>query len=49
MYELTLMVGRVGREPELRVTPHGVPVTNFSVAVNHRSADATGQPVQRVK
>ena len=44
MYELTLIIGRVGRDPELRMSPHGVPVTNFSVAVHRRSADATGQP-----
>ena len=49
MYELTLIIGRVGRDPELRMSPHGVPVTNFSVAVNHRHTDATGQPVERVK
>jgi single-strand DNA-binding protein len=49
MYELTLIIGRVGRDPELRMSPHGVPVTSFSVAVYHRSADATGQPVERVK
>jgi single-stranded DNA-binding protein len=39
MYELTLIVGRVGRNPELRMTPHGLPVTNFSVAANHRYTD----------
>ena len=49
MYELTLIIGRVGRDPELRMSPHGVPVTNFSVAVNHRYTDATGQAVERVK
>lgn len=42
MYELTLIVGRVGRDPELRMTPHGLPVTNFSVAVNHRYTDPQG-------
>ena len=42
MYELTLIIGRVGRDPELQMTPHGVPVSNFSVAVNHRNTDAAG-------
>jgi single-stranded DNA-binding protein len=42
MSELTLISGRVGRDPELRMSPHGAPVTKFAVAVNHRSADATG-------
>ncbi len=49
MYEQTLIVGRVGRDPELRVTPHGVPVASFSVAVNHRTTDAAGQPAERTK
>jgi len=49
MYELTLIVGRVGRDPELRMTPHGLPVTNFSVAVNHRYTDPQGQLQERVK
>jgi single-strand DNA-binding protein len=49
MYELTLIVGRVGRDPELRLTPHGLPVTNFSVAVNHRYTDPQGQLQERVK
>jgi single-strand DNA-binding protein len=49
MYELTLIVGYVGRDPELRTTPHGLPVTNFSVAVNHRYTDPQGQLQERVK
>ncbi len=43
MYELTVIVGRVGRDPELRVTPHGLAVTSFPVAVNHRRTDPRGQ------
>lgn len=49
MYEQTLIVGRVGRDPELRTTPQGLPVTNFSVASNHRYTDANGQLQERVK
>src|SRR5690606_5166519 len=49
MYERILIVGRVGRDPELRVTPHGVPVASFSVAVNHRTTDAAGQAAERTK
>lgn len=30
------LVGNVTKEPELRFTPAGHPVTNFSIAVNHR-------------
>ena len=31
------IVGRLTRQPELRVTPNGVPVANFTVAVNRRA------------
>jgi single-stranded DNA-binding protein len=49
MYELTRIVGRVSRDPELHMTSHGLPVTNSSVAVNHRYADPQGQLQERVK
>jgi single-strand DNA-binding protein len=29
-----MIIGNVGRDPELRMTPNGKPVTEFSVAVN---------------
>jgi single-strand DNA-binding protein len=29
-----MIIGRLGREPEMRYTPNGRPVTAFSVAVN---------------
>lgn len=29
-----LLVGEVGREPEMRFTPHGVPVTTFSLGAS---------------
>jgi len=34
MYQKTIVVGNVGRDGEMRFTPSGVPVTEFSVAVN---------------
>ena len=49
MYEKTVIIGRVGRDPELRVTPHGVPVISFSVAINHRFTDPQGQVQEHVK
>jgi single-strand DNA-binding protein len=33
-YQKVLIVGHVGRSPEMRYTPSGVPVTSFSVAVD---------------
>jgi single-strand DNA-binding protein len=38
------IIGNLGRDPEMRYTPNGRPVTEFSVAVSHRSRDAqTGE------
>ena len=34
MYQKTIIVGNAGRDPEMRFTPSGIPVTEFSVAVN---------------
>jgi single-strand DNA-binding protein len=42
------IVGNVGRTPEMRYTPAGVPVTDFSVAVN-RSYTKDGETVERTK
>jgi len=34
MYHKIIIVGNLGRDPEMKYTPDGKPVTNFSVAVN---------------
>jgi single-strand DNA-binding protein len=36
MYHKIVIVGNLGRDPEMRYTPDGTPVTNFSVATNRR-------------
>jgi single-strand DNA-binding protein len=38
-----MIIGNLGRDPEMRYTPSGKPVTTFSVATNHVWVDATGQ------
>ena len=35
-----IIVGNVGRDPELKMTPNGRPVCEFSVAVNRVSGRA---------
>jgi single-strand DNA-binding protein len=46
MYQKIIVVGNVGRDPEMRYMPDGTAVTSFSVATNRRWTDkATGQPV----
>ena len=44
MYQKVIIVGNLGRDPELRYTPQGVPVVNFSVATNRRWTSADGSP-----
>ncbi len=46
MYQKLVIVGNLGRDPEMRYMPDGTAVTSFSVATNRRWTDrATGQPV----
>ncbi len=37
-----MIIGRLGRDPEMRYTPNGRPVTAFSVAVNRSWTAADG-------
>ena len=38
-----MVIGNLGGDPEMRYTPQGTPVTNFSVAVNRVYTDANGE------
>jgi single-strand DNA-binding protein len=40
-YQYTVIIGNVGRDPELRYTQSGVAVCSFSVAVSRRWTDRT--------
>ena len=44
MYQNIVIVGNLGRDPELRYTPDGTPVCNFSVATNRRWTSSDGSP-----
>jgi single-strand DNA-binding protein len=46
MFQKIILVGNLGRDPEMRYTPGGQPVTSFSVASNRRYTDSSGQPVE---
>jgi single-strand DNA-binding protein len=46
-YQKTIVVGNVGRDPEMRYTPSGVPVTSFSVAASRRWTDQSGQQQEK--
>jgi single-strand DNA-binding protein len=38
-----LIIGNLGRDPEMRYTPSGTAVTQFSVAVNRNTRDEAGE------
>lgn len=44
MYQKVVIVGNLGRDPELRYTAQGDAVTSFSVATNRRWTSRDGQP-----
>ena len=43
MYQKIVVVGNVGNEPQLRYTPDGTPVCNFSVATNRKWSKPDGE------
>ena len=38
-----MIIGNLGRDPEMRYTPSGTAVTQFSVAVNRNTRDEAGE------
>ena len=43
MLNKIMLIGNLGKDPELNVTPDGTPVTKFSLAVNRRYKGANGE------
>jgi single-strand DNA-binding protein len=43
MYHKLIIVGNLGKDPEMRYTQDGTPVTNFSIASNRRWNGPDGQ------
>jgi single-strand DNA-binding protein len=46
MYHKVIIVGHLGRDPEMRYTPSGQPVTNFSVASTRKWTGSDGNPAE---
>jgi single-strand DNA-binding protein len=46
MYHTIIIVGNVGRDPEMRYTPSGQAVTSFSVATNRQYTANNGEQVK---
>ena len=45
MFHTIVIVGNVGRDPEMRYTPSGQAVTSFSVASNRRYTSSNGEQI----
>lgn len=44
MYHKVTIIGNLGRDPEMRYTPSGTAVTDFSVATNRKWTNKDGTP-----
>ena len=44
-----MLIGNLGRDPELNVTAEGTPVTKFSLAVNRKYKVQTGEPKEETE
>jgi len=44
-----ILVGRLGRDPELKYTPGGAPVAKFSLATDESFKDKTGEKQERTE
>jgi len=47
-FNSVVIMGHLARDPELRYTPQGKAVSNFTVAVNHRYTKEDGEKVEEV-
>jgi single-strand DNA-binding protein len=45
MYHTIIIVGNVGRDPEMRYTPSGQAVTSFSVATSRKYTSSNGEQI----
>ena len=44
-----MIIGRLGQEPELKYTPSGAPVCNFSMATTESWSDKSGQKQEKTE
>jgi single-strand DNA-binding protein len=49
MVNRVFLIGRLGRDPEVRYTPSGSAVASFSMATNERWTDSEGQRQERTE
>ena len=49
MINKAILVGRLGKDPEVRYTPDGAMVTSFSLATDEQWKDKSGEKVQKTE
>ncbi|MHB8909218.1 MAG: single-stranded DNA-binding protein [Syntrophales bacterium] len=49
MINKAILVGRLGKDPEVRYTPDGSMVTNFTLATDEQWKDKNGEKVQKTE
>ncbi len=49
MVNKVILIGRLGRDPEVRYTPDGAMVTNFTLATDESYKDKNGEKVQKTE
>jgi single-strand DNA-binding protein len=47
MFQRTTVIGHLGKDPEMRYTPSGVPVTSFNVATSRKWTNANGEQQEK--
>jgi single-strand DNA-binding protein len=47
MYQKTVVIGHLGKDPEMRYTPSGVPVTSFNLATSRRWTSSSGEQQEK--
>src|SRR3990172_402162 len=49
MFHKVILVGNLGRDPELRYTPSGMAVANLNIATNEMWTDKSGEKKERTE
>jgi len=49
MVNKAILIGRLGKDPEVRYTPDGTMVTNFNLATDEQWKDKNGEKVQKTE
>ncbi len=49
MINKAILIGRLGKDPQIRYTPDGTMVTNFSLATDEQWRDKSGEKVQKTE